>query len=173
MCNQNLNGLYYFNCFSASIYKVNVFFPCIRCQVIAYQKVYALICPCHLALNYQWLDLGSLLWYVDCFNGSNLDHLLWLCPLILPLGLAMWLVLANGMMISKQIWAKAWQSTCIAFFLVPHLENMPTLTWWRRTSSFEVRPFKMNQPPANTPTDHRHMKELSQDQASLVQMIRN
>lgn len=66
----------------------SIFFPCIRCQVIVYQKVCALICPCHLALNYQCLDLGSLLWHVGCINGSNLYHLLWLCPPILPLGLA-------------------------------------------------------------------------------------
>ena len=29
----------------------------------------------YLALNYRYLDIGSLLWYVPFVNGSNLYHL--------------------------------------------------------------------------------------------------
>ena len=144
MCNQVLSGLSSFNYIWASIYKWNICLPCIISQALLHQKVCALTCPYHLAPNYQCLDTGSLVWYMDCMNGSNLYRLLWLCPSILVPGLTAWLSLANGT-IADQMWAKAWKGTCITSFLVLHCENMPRLSW-RRAESSEVRPSKTSQP---------------------------
>lgn len=55
MYSQDLRGLSSFNYSGASMYKRNAYFPCIISQALLHQKVCTLACPCHLALNYQFL----------------------------------------------------------------------------------------------------------------------